>query len=190
MRTSIQASDVVQRFRARGNDPPGFTLYAYAAVQVWAQAVRAAGSLDLDAVLEAMHSRQFGPWAGSALMPRATSPDSSRGDRTSGRKTVPTCYESQAPDHAHPAFRPSPPSRDQGNIRFPARTAGDRLSATRSEQVSGGSGKSAWGQIRKNAPSIAMTVVGRRPEVGRRRTAPSTKPASAAGSSSESPASL
>jgi branched-chain amino acid transport system substrate-binding protein len=49
----------VARFRAEGYDPPGFTLYAYAAVQVWAQAVEAAGSLDLDAVTLAMHSRQF-----------------------------------------------------------------------------------------------------------------------------------
>jgi branched-chain amino acid transport system substrate-binding protein len=59
MRTSPRAADVVARFRAKGYDPPGFTLYAYAAVQVWAQAVTAAGSLDLDAVIEAMHSRQF-----------------------------------------------------------------------------------------------------------------------------------
>ena len=50
---------IVARFRAQGYDPPGFTLYAYAAVQVWAQAVSTAGSLDLDAVIEAMHSRQF-----------------------------------------------------------------------------------------------------------------------------------
>ena len=47
------------RFRAQGYEPLGYTLYAYAAVQVWAQAVEAAGSLDLDAVAEAMHSRQF-----------------------------------------------------------------------------------------------------------------------------------
>jgi branched-chain amino acid transport system substrate-binding protein len=59
MRTSPQAADVVARFRVQGYDPPGFTLYAYAAVQVWAQAVEAAGSLDLDAVTRAMHSRQF-----------------------------------------------------------------------------------------------------------------------------------
>ena len=59
MRTGPQAADVVARFRAQGYDPPGFTLYAYAAVQVWAQAVTAAGSLDLDAVSEVMHGRQF-----------------------------------------------------------------------------------------------------------------------------------
>ena len=47
------------RFRAQGYEPLGTTLYAYAAVQVWAQAVAAAGSLDPDAVIGAMHSRQF-----------------------------------------------------------------------------------------------------------------------------------
>jgi branched-chain amino acid transport system substrate-binding protein len=59
MRASPQAAAVVARFRAQGHDPAGTTLYAYAAVQVWAQAVTAAGSLDLAAVLEAMHSQQF-----------------------------------------------------------------------------------------------------------------------------------
>ena len=47
------------QFRAQGYEPLGTTLYAYAAVQVWAQAVEAAGSLDLAAVTEVMHSRQF-----------------------------------------------------------------------------------------------------------------------------------
>jgi branched-chain amino acid transport system substrate-binding protein len=59
MRSSQQAAQVVARFRAQRYDPPGFTLYAYAAVQVWAQAVNAAGSLDLQAVAEVMHSREF-----------------------------------------------------------------------------------------------------------------------------------
>ena len=59
MRQSPQAADVVARFRAQGYEPQGYTLNAYAVVQVWAQAVEAAGSLDLDAVTEAMHSRQF-----------------------------------------------------------------------------------------------------------------------------------
>jgi branched-chain amino acid transport system substrate-binding protein len=59
MRRSPRAADVVARFRAEGYEPLGTTLNAYAAVQVWAQAATAAGSLDLDPVLEAMHSRQF-----------------------------------------------------------------------------------------------------------------------------------
>jgi branched-chain amino acid transport system substrate-binding protein len=59
MRSSAQARDVVERFRAQGHEPAGVTLNAYAAVQVWAQAVEAAGSLDFDAVVDAMHSREF-----------------------------------------------------------------------------------------------------------------------------------
>jgi branched-chain amino acid transport system substrate-binding protein len=59
MRASPQAAEVVARFQAQDYEPLGFTLYAYAAVQVWAQAVEAAGSLDLNAVTLAMRSRQF-----------------------------------------------------------------------------------------------------------------------------------
>ena len=58
-RARPEAAAVVAQFHAQGHEPLGTTLYAYAAVQVWAQAVEAAGSLDLDAVTEAMHSRQF-----------------------------------------------------------------------------------------------------------------------------------
>jgi branched-chain amino acid transport system substrate-binding protein len=58
-RSNPQAAEVVARFRARDYEPLGYTLYAYAAVQVWAQAVEAAGSLDLGAVVEVMHSREF-----------------------------------------------------------------------------------------------------------------------------------
>jgi branched-chain amino acid transport system substrate-binding protein len=59
MRQSAQAAEAVARFRAQSYEPLGTTLNAYAAVQVWAQAVKAAGSLDLDAVTAVMHSRQF-----------------------------------------------------------------------------------------------------------------------------------
>ena len=59
MRASPQALAVVARFRDQGYEPMGYTLYAYAAIQVWAQAVAAAGSLKLDAVVEVMHSREF-----------------------------------------------------------------------------------------------------------------------------------
>jgi branched-chain amino acid transport system substrate-binding protein len=59
MRQSRSAAKVVERFRAQGYEPLGTTLNAYAAVQVWAQAVEAAGSLDFEKVTQAMHSRQF-----------------------------------------------------------------------------------------------------------------------------------
>ena len=54
-----EAAEVVAQFHAQGHEPLGTTLYAYAAIQVWAQAVEAAGSLDLEAVTDALHSRQF-----------------------------------------------------------------------------------------------------------------------------------
>jgi branched-chain amino acid transport system substrate-binding protein len=59
MRQSPQAAEVVARFRAQGYEPLGTTLNAYAAVQVWAQAVEATRALDLGAVTQAMHDRQF-----------------------------------------------------------------------------------------------------------------------------------
>ena len=59
MRQSRSAAEVVERFRAQGYEPLGTTLNAYAAVQVWAQAVEAADSLEPGKVTEAMHSRQF-----------------------------------------------------------------------------------------------------------------------------------
>jgi branched-chain amino acid transport system substrate-binding protein len=58
-RARPEAAEVVAQFHAQGHEPLGTTLYAYAAVQVWAQAVEAAGSLDLKAVTDALHSRQF-----------------------------------------------------------------------------------------------------------------------------------
>jgi branched-chain amino acid transport system substrate-binding protein len=58
-RLRAEAAPAVERFRASGFEPEGNTLLAYAAVQVWAQAVEAAGALDLGAVTLAMHSRQF-----------------------------------------------------------------------------------------------------------------------------------
>jgi branched-chain amino acid transport system substrate-binding protein len=59
MRQRPEAAEVVTRFRAQGYEPLGTTLNAYAAVQVWGQAVEAAGSPDLGALVEAMHSREF-----------------------------------------------------------------------------------------------------------------------------------
>ena len=43
----------------RGYEPEGYTLHAYAAVQVWAQAVEKAGTLDLATVIEALRDGRF-----------------------------------------------------------------------------------------------------------------------------------
>jgi branched-chain amino acid transport system substrate-binding protein len=40
------AKAIVERFKAKGIDPEGYTLYTYAAMQVWAQAVAKAGTTD------------------------------------------------------------------------------------------------------------------------------------------------
>jgi branched-chain amino acid transport system substrate-binding protein len=54
-----EAAPVVERFRASGFEPEGYTLYAYGAVQVWAQAAEKAGSLELDAIITALRQHQF-----------------------------------------------------------------------------------------------------------------------------------
>jgi branched-chain amino acid transport system substrate-binding protein len=58
-RKNEAAAPVVAEFEAAGYDPEGYTLYTYAAIQVWAQAVEKAGSTDLEAVIEQLNSNQF-----------------------------------------------------------------------------------------------------------------------------------
>jgi branched-chain amino acid transport system substrate-binding protein len=58
-RTNGEAAATVERFRAEGYEPEGLTLYSYAAVQVWAQAVEKAGTLKADAVTESLRIDQF-----------------------------------------------------------------------------------------------------------------------------------
>jgi branched-chain amino acid transport system substrate-binding protein len=54
-----EAAAVVERFRASGFEPGGKTLYAYAAVEVWAQAAEQAGSLALPAMIASLREYQF-----------------------------------------------------------------------------------------------------------------------------------
>jgi branched-chain amino acid transport system substrate-binding protein len=58
-RRNAEAAPVVERFRADGFEPEGDTLYAYAAVQVWAQAAEKAGSLELPAMIASLRQHQF-----------------------------------------------------------------------------------------------------------------------------------
>ena len=53
------AGPLVDRLRAQGAEPEIFTLHAYAAVQVWSQAVHAAGSTGYDAVARALNGGRF-----------------------------------------------------------------------------------------------------------------------------------
>jgi branched-chain amino acid transport system substrate-binding protein len=52
---SPQAKEVVEKFKKMGYDPRGYTLYAYAAMQTWAQAVQKIGSDDPTEVANNLH---------------------------------------------------------------------------------------------------------------------------------------
>ena len=58
-RKRATAAPIVEKFKAKGIDPEGYTLYTYAAFQVWAQAVAKAGSVDGQKVAAALHA---GTW--------------------------------------------------------------------------------------------------------------------------------
>jgi branched-chain amino acid transport system substrate-binding protein len=51
-----EAKEVLTKFRAKGIDPAGYTLYAYAAAQILKQAIDKAGTLDTRKVADTMHS--------------------------------------------------------------------------------------------------------------------------------------
>ena len=50
-----EAKTVVETFKKNGFEPEGYTLYAYAAVQSWAQAVQSAGTDEPARVADALH---------------------------------------------------------------------------------------------------------------------------------------
>jgi branched-chain amino acid transport system substrate-binding protein len=58
-RNFAEAQEVVAAIKATGYEPEGYTLYTYAAIQVFKQAAEIAGSTDLDAVIEALRGNEF-----------------------------------------------------------------------------------------------------------------------------------
>jgi branched-chain amino acid transport system substrate-binding protein len=72
------AANVVQEFKARNVDPEGYTLYTYAAIQVWADAVRKAASTDPKKVAATL--KETGNWP--TIMGPVTF--DKKGDPTSG----------------------------------------------------------------------------------------------------------
>jgi branched-chain amino acid transport system substrate-binding protein len=58
-RSRPSAAAVVEKFRKGGYEPLVSTLYAYAAVQAWAQAAEKAGTTDPEAVIPVLRSAQF-----------------------------------------------------------------------------------------------------------------------------------
>ena len=53
-RAAPGAAALVETFRAAGTEPEGYVLYTYAAIQAWAQAAEAAGSVEPEAVITAL----------------------------------------------------------------------------------------------------------------------------------------
>ncbi|AMN41672.1 branched-chain amino acid ABC transporter substrate-binding protein [Rhodoplanes sp. Z2-YC6860] len=53
------AAEVVKKFKAKGVDPEGYTLYTYAAMQIWVQAVKKANTTDAKKVAEVIRA---GKW--------------------------------------------------------------------------------------------------------------------------------
>ena len=58
-RKMATAAPIVAKFKAKGIDPEGYTLYTYAAFQAWAEAAKKAGSTDPKKVAETLKS---GKW--------------------------------------------------------------------------------------------------------------------------------
>jgi len=59
-RLNPAAAQVVNEFKTTGYNPEGYTLYTYAAIQIWAEAVKKAGTTDGRKVAAALKAN--GPW--------------------------------------------------------------------------------------------------------------------------------
>ena len=53
------AAELVKKFEAEGYSPEGYTLYTYAAIQAFVDAVGKAGSADAEKVAEALRSGSY-----------------------------------------------------------------------------------------------------------------------------------
>ena len=58
-RAKPEAVALVERFRADNYEPEGYTLYTYAAVQVWAEAAKQANSLDMEKIAAKIRGGTF-----------------------------------------------------------------------------------------------------------------------------------
>jgi branched-chain amino acid transport system substrate-binding protein len=58
-RNKPTAKAIVEKFRAKNIDPEGYTLYTYAAMQVWSQAVTKVGSTDPKKVMDAIKAGEW-----------------------------------------------------------------------------------------------------------------------------------
>jgi branched-chain amino acid transport system substrate-binding protein len=69
-RTLPDAEPVVARFRSQQFEPQGVTLYTYAAIEAWAQAANAAGTLDTKEIILALHRHRFSTVLGDIVFDR------------------------------------------------------------------------------------------------------------------------
>jgi branched-chain amino acid transport system substrate-binding protein len=58
-RLLASAKDVVAEFKAKNIDPEGYVLYTYGAIQLWAEAVKKAGTTDAKKVAAVMHANTW-----------------------------------------------------------------------------------------------------------------------------------
>ena len=58
-RNNPEAAPLVKKFKAAGIEPEGYVLYSYAALEVFAQAAKMAGSTDSNKVMKAMKKGKF-----------------------------------------------------------------------------------------------------------------------------------
>lgn len=58
-RKNPDAAGLVKTFRDKGIEPEGYVLYTYAAVQAWAEAAKAAGSIDPEPVMKSLNTGTF-----------------------------------------------------------------------------------------------------------------------------------
>jgi branched-chain amino acid transport system substrate-binding protein len=58
-RDKPEAMALVEKFRAQNYEPEGYTLYTYAAVQVWAEAAKQANSLETDEIAKKIRGGTF-----------------------------------------------------------------------------------------------------------------------------------
>lgn len=58
-RNNPSAQEAIEKFRAKGYEPDGFTIYTYGALMTWAKAVEIAGTTDTEAVIAALRQNRF-----------------------------------------------------------------------------------------------------------------------------------
>ena len=69
-RNKPTAKAIVEKFRAKNIDPEGYTLYTYAAMQVWSQAVKKAGTTDPKKVMDTIKAGSWDTVIGNAAVRR------------------------------------------------------------------------------------------------------------------------